>query len=59
MSGGLIAPRVGLILEGQAFSRSVDALQPTLELAAEHRIRHLTVQAEVRPYHVDLRPTAA
>lgn len=43
----------GFVIEGQCFPTSIDALHPALELAAEHRIHHLTVQADIRPYDVD------
>lgn len=42
----------GFVIEGQAFPRTVDELRPALELAAEHRIHHLAVQGDVRPYDV-------
>jgi hypothetical protein len=43
----------GFVIEGQAFPTSVDDLRQALELAAEHQIHHLTVQADVRPYDVE------
>lgn len=42
----------GFVIEGQAFPRDVDDLRPALELAAEHKIHHLTIQPDVRPYDV-------
>ena len=40
----------GLTMEGQCFPTSVDALQPTLELAAEFRPHHVTIQPNVRTH---------
>lgn len=42
----------GFVIEGQAFPRGIDDLRPSLELAAEHGIHHLTIQPDVRPYDV-------
>lgn len=40
----------GLTMEGQCFPTSVDALQPTLELAAEFQPHHVTIQPNVRTH---------
>ena len=47
----------GLTMEGQCFPTSVDALQPTLELAAEFRPHHVTIQPNVRTH--DLKQAVA
>lgn len=43
----------GFTIEGQCFPRTVEELEPALELARRHRIHHLTVQADVRPATVE------
>ena len=48
----LISPR-GLLAEGQCFPKTVDELQPILELASEFPIHHLDVQPDVRPRRLD------
>ncbi|WP_222863076.1 sugar phosphate isomerase/epimerase family protein [Marinomonas sp. IMCC 4694] len=37
-----------LTMEGQCFPDSIDALQPTLELAAQHQPHHITIQPNIR-----------
>ena len=39
----------GLTAEGQCFPRTVDDLQPVLEIATESGLHHLDIQADVRP----------
>jgi len=39
----------GLDAEGQCFPRTVDDLQPVLEIATEFGLHHLDIQADVRP----------
>jgi hypothetical protein len=45
------ARELGFVIEGNAFPRSVEDLRPALELAARHRIHHLVIQGDVRPYN--------
>ena len=45
---GLLAER-GLQAEGQCFPRTVDELQPVLEIASEFGVHHLDLQPDVRP----------
>ncbi len=44
----LIRP-LGLHAEGQALPKTVDELQPILELATEFRVHHIDLQPDVRP----------
>ncbi|MCY0964608.1 sugar phosphate isomerase/epimerase family protein [Parathalassolituus penaei] len=39
---------LGLTMEGQCFPTSIDALKPTIELAAEFGCHHVTIQPDVR-----------
>lgn len=41
----------GFVVEGNAFPKTVEDLRPALALAAQHRIHHLVVQGDVRPYN--------
>lgn len=41
-----------LTMEGQCFPDSIDALQPTLELAAQHQPHHITIQPNVRTNNI-------
>lgn len=47
-----LAKDYDFVIEGQAFPRDMADLRPALELAAEHRIHHLTIQPNVRPYDI-------
>ena len=42
-----------LVIEGQAFPRTVDDLKPVLEIAAEFGVRHIDLQPDVRPRRLD------
>ncbi|MFJ3487862.1 sugar phosphate isomerase/epimerase family protein [Pseudomonas sp. NPDC090202] len=44
-----LASSLGLQIEGQLFPKTVDELQPALEIASEFGCHHLTLQADVRP----------
>jgi hypothetical protein len=48
----LLAPH-GLRVEAQCFPRTVDDLQPVLELAAEFGVHHIDLQPDVRPRRID------
>lgn len=48
----LLAPR-GLQVEAQCFPRTVDDLQPVLELATEFGVHHIDLQPDVRPRRID------
>jgi len=39
---------LGLTIEGQCFPKTVDELQPTLDLASEFGCHHITIQPDVR-----------
>lgn len=43
------AGNCGLAMEWQCFPKTIDDLQPVLELASKHRIHHLDIQPDVRP----------
>lgn len=43
----------GFVIEGNAFPKTVEDLRPALELAAHHKIHHMVVQGDVRPYNTD------
>ena len=45
---GLLRP-LGLHAEGQCFPRTVDDLQPILEIATEFGVHHIDLQPDVRP----------
>jgi hypothetical protein len=45
---GLLRP-LGLHAEGQCFPRTVDELQPVLEIATEFGVHHIDLQPDVRP----------
>jgi len=45
---GLLRP-LGLQAEGQCFPRTVDDLQPILEIASEFGVHHIDLQPDVRP----------
>ena len=47
----LIKPH-GKVLEGQCFPRTIDELEPTLELCTELGVHHLDIQADVRPRRI-------
>jgi len=49
---GLLRP-LGLQAEGQCFPRTVDDLQPILEIAAEFGVHHIDLQPDVRPRRLD------
>lgn len=44
-----LARGFGLQIEGQVFPRTIDDLQPALEIASEYGCHHLTIQADSRP----------
>jgi hypothetical protein len=44
-----LARTLGLQIEGQLFPKTVDELQPVLEIASEFGCHHLTIQADSRP----------
>lgn len=44
-----LASGFGLQIEGQVFPRTIDDLQPALEVASEYGCHHLTIQADSRP----------
>jgi hypothetical protein len=44
-----LAKSLGLQIEGQLFPKTVDDLQPVLEVASQHGCHHLTLQADSRP----------
>lgn len=44
-----LATSLGLQIEGQVFPKTVDDLQPALEIASAFACHHLTIQADVRP----------
>ena len=48
----LIKPH-GKVLEGQCFPRTIDELEPALELCTELGVHHLDIQADVRPRRID------
>jgi hypothetical protein len=48
----LLAPH-GLHVEAQCFPRTVDDLQPVLELATEFGVHHIDLQPDVRPRRMD------
>ena len=43
----------GFLIEGQVFPRTIDDLKPALELACRYPVHHLTLQPDVRPYHIE------
>ncbi|MBV1703649.1 MAG: sugar phosphate isomerase/epimerase [Hyphomicrobiales bacterium] len=43
----------GLVIEGQAFPKSVEDLAPVLEIAAEFGVHHVDLQPDVRPRRID------
>ena len=43
----------GMHAEAQAFPRTVDELQPVLELATEFGVHHIDLQPDVRPRRID------
>jgi hypothetical protein len=43
------ASALGLQIEGQLFPKTIDELQPALEIASQYGCHHLTIQADVRP----------
>ena len=43
----------GLIIEGQAFPKTVDDLKPILDIAAEFGVHHIDLQADVRPRRLE------
>lgn len=43
------ASSLGLQIEGQLFPRTIDDLQPALEIASRYGCHHLTLQADSRP----------
>jgi hypothetical protein len=45
---GLLAP-LGLHAEGQCFPRTVDELQPILDIATEFGVHHIDLQPDIRP----------
>jgi sugar phosphate isomerase/epimerase len=49
---GLLKP-LGLQAEGQCFPRTVDDLQPILEIATEFGVHHIDLQPDVRPRRLD------
>ena len=49
---GLLRP-LGLHAEGQCFPRTVDDLQPILEIATEFGVHHIDLQPDVRPRRLD------
>jgi hypothetical protein len=44
-----LASSLGLQIEGQLFPKTVDELQPVLEIASRYGCHHLTLQADSRP----------
>lgn len=44
-----LASGLGLQIEGQLFPRTIDDLQPALDLGTQFGCHHLTIQADVRP----------
>ncbi|MFL9934120.1 sugar phosphate isomerase/epimerase [Paraburkholderia sp. RL18-103-BIB-C] len=48
----LLAPH-GMHAEAQCFPRTVDELQPVLELATEFGVHHIDLQPDVRPRRID------
>ena len=44
-----LASELGLQIEGQLFPRTVDDLQPALDIASQYGCHHLTIQADLRP----------
>lgn len=42
----------GLTMEGQCFPTSIDALKPTIELAAQYKPHHITIQPDVRTRNI-------
>jgi hypothetical protein len=44
-----LASGLGLQIEGQVFPRTVDGLQPALDIASQYGCHHLTLQADLRP----------
>ncbi|MFK3795758.1 sugar phosphate isomerase/epimerase family protein [Pseudomonas sp. NPDC088444] len=44
-----LASALGLQIEGQLFPKTVDDLQPALDIASQYGCHHLTIQADVRP----------
>lgn len=44
-----LASGLGLQIEGQLFPRTIDDLQPALDLGTQYGCHHLTIQADVRP----------
>ena len=45
------AKEYGFTIEGQAYPRNLDGVREACVLAAEHKIHHIVVQAQVRPYN--------
>ena len=44
-----LANELGLQIEGQLFPKTVDDLQPALDIASQYGCHHLTIQADLRP----------
>lgn len=43
----------GLVIEGQAFPKTVDDLKPVLEIADEFGVHHINLQPDVRPRRLE------
>lgn len=43
----------GVIIEGQAFSQTVEDLKPVLDIAAEFGVHHVNLQPDVRPRRLE------
>jgi hypothetical protein len=44
----------GLVVEGQAFPKTVDDLKPVLDLAHEFGVHHIDLQPDVRPRRLEV-----
>lgn len=43
----------GLVIEGQAFPKSVEELKPVLDIASEFGVHHVNLQPDVRPRRIE------